>query len=224
MSKILIVDDEAQIIKFLSISLRSQGYDLILAKTGKEAVAQVALGAPDLVILDLGLPDLDGQNVLLAIREFSQVPVIILSVRNHESDKVRALDNGANDYVVKPFGVQELLARIRIQLRLRPEVLTDYNHLGLSVDYVSRCVKYQGREIRLSKKEYALLCQLTENAGKVITQTQLMQRIWGQSHLQDTHYLRILIARLRARLGEGTNQSSLIETLPGVGYRLIVED
>lgn len=224
MSKILIVDDEAQIIKFLSISLRSQGYDLIVAKTGKEAVAQVALGAPDLVILDLGLPDLDGQHVFVSIREFSQVPVIVLSVRNHESDKVRALDNGANDYVVKPFGVQELLARIRIQLRLRPDILTGYSHLGLSVDYVSRCVKYQGQEVRLSKKEYALLCQLTEHAGKVITQAQLMQRIWGKSHLEDTHYLRILIARLRARLGEDANQPSLIETLPGVGYRLIVED
>lgn len=223
MSKILLVDDEPQIIKFLSISLRSQGYELITAVTGKDAISQVALSSPDLVILDLGLPDLDGQHVLLAIREFSQVPVIVLSVRNLESDKVQALDNGANDYVVKPFGVQELLARMRIQLRLKPESMTLFDHKDLRVDYVSRQVSYQGQDIRLSKKEYALLCQLTEHAGKVLTQAQLMQRIWGPTHLEDTHYLRVLVARLRSRLGEDGNQPSLIETLPGVGYRLVME-
>ncbi|MFN3881142.1 MAG: response regulator [Nitrincola lacisaponensis] len=223
MSKILLVDDEPQIIKFLSISLRSQGYELVTATTGKEAISQVALSNPDLVILDLGLPDLDGQNVLLAIREFSQVPILVLSVRNLESDKVQALDSGANDYVVKPFGVQELLARIRIQLRLKPDSVAEFNQKNLRIDYVTRKVSYHGKEIRLSKKEYALLCQLTEHAGKVLTQTQLMQKIWGPTHLEDTHYLRILVARLRSRLGENEHKNSLIETLPGIGYRFVLD-
>lgn len=221
MSKILIVDDESQIVKFLSISLKSQGYDIAIAQTGQEAIAQVGLGNPDVVLLDLGLPDLDGQHVLQSIREFSQIPVIVLSVRNQESDKVKALDAGANDYVVKPFSVPELLARIRIQLRSTPISASSFECKGLSIHYAQRRVTYLGRDIRLSKKEYALLCCLSENPGSVMTQSQLMQRIWGKSHSDDTHYLRILVARLRARLGEDANQPSLIETLPGIGYRLI---
>ncbi|MCD8512205.1 MAG: response regulator transcription factor [Nitrincola sp.] len=223
MNKILIVDDEPHIIKFVSISLRSQGYEVLTAKTGKEAIAQVALAGPDLVILDLGLPDLDGQHVLLSIRELSQVPVIILSIRDTESDKVKALDNGANDYVVKPFSVQEFLARIRTQLRKAPKTSTNFEEKGLKIDYSTRKVTFQDIEIHLSKKEYALLSYLTEHSGKVVTQTQLIERIWGVNHLDDTHYLRILVARLRSRLGDDGHQPSIIETLPGIGYRFITD-
>lgn len=220
MARILIVDDEPQIVKFLGISLTSQGYDVISAATGHDAIAQTGLAQPDLVVLDLGLPDLDGQHVLRRIRAFSAVPVIVLSVRNKESDKVTALDSGANDYVVKPFGVLELLARIRRLLQSSAVGAAQiFSAKGLVIDYGNRVVTLNGSDIRLSKKEYALLKHLTEHAGQLLTQTWLGQHIWGTAYDEQSHYLRILVARLRARLGDDASSPQFIETEPGVGYR-----
>lgn len=220
MARILIVDDEPQIVKFLAISLTSQGYDVISAATGHDAIAQTGLAQPDLVVLDLGLPDLDGQHVLRRIREFSAVPVIVLSVRNKESDKVTALDSGANDYVVKPFGVLELLARIRRLLQSSAVGTAQvFSARGLVIDYSNRTVTLNGTDIKLSKKEYALLRYLTEHAGQLLTQAWLGQQIWGAAYDEQSHYLRILVARLRARLGDDASSPQFIETEPGVGYR-----
>lgn len=222
MPRILIVDDEKQIIKFLSISLISQAYDVISAASGHDAIAQAGLAQPDLIILDLGLPDLDGQHVLRKIREFSQVPIIVLSVRNSEFDKVSALDSGANDYVVKPFGVLELLARIRRLLQSSAVDATQIFTAGaLQIDYVRRHITLDGQEIRLSKKEYALLKLLSEHHGQLLTQSWLGAQIWGPAYDEQSHYLRILVARLRGRLGDDASNPRFIETEPGVGYRFL---
>ncbi|MDO8910045.1 MAG: response regulator transcription factor [Pseudohongiella sp.] len=222
MARILIVDDEPQIVKFLGISLGSQGYDVVSAANGHDAIAQAGLSQPDLIILDLGLPDMDGQHVLRKIREFSGVPLIVLSVRSKESDKVAALDSGANDYVVKPFGVMELLARIRRLLQSSAiGAARTFNARGLVIDYVNRQITLNGAEIKLSKKEYALLRLLTEHAGQLLTQSWLGQQIWGVAYDEQSHYLRILVARLRARLGDDASNPAFIETEPGVGYRFL---
>lgn len=222
MARILIIDDEPQIVKFLSISLGSQGYDVVSAANGHDGIAQAGLAQPDLIILDLGLPDMDGQHVLRRIREFSAVPVIMLSVRNKESDKVAALDSGANDYVVKPFGVLELLARIRRLLQSSAiGAAQTFTSNGLVIDYQNRHVSLNGTDIKLSKKEYALLRLLSEHAGQLLTQSWLGQQIWGVAYDEQSHYLRILVARLRARLGDDASNPIYIETEPGVGYRLL---
>lgn len=222
MARILIIDDEPQIVKFLGISLGSQGYDVVSASTGHDGIAQAGLAQPDLIVLDLGLPDLDGQYVLRRIREFSAVPVIMLSVRNKESDKVAALDSGANDYVVKPFGVLELLARIRRLLQSSAIGAAQiFQSNGLVIDYQNRHVSLNGTDIKLSKKEYALLRLLSEHAGQLLTQSWLGQQIWGVAYDEQSHYLRILVARLRARLGDDASNPIYIETEPGVGYRLL---
>jgi two-component system, OmpR family, KDP operon response regulator KdpE len=222
MARILIVDDEPQIVKFLGISLGSQGYDVVSAANGHDAIAQAGLSQPDLIILDLGLPDIDGQHVLRRIREFSAVPVIVLSVRSKESDKVAALDSGANDYVVKPFGVLELLARIRRLLQSSAvSAARTFTAKGLVVDYANRQVTLNDTDIKLSKKEYALLRLLTEHAGQLLTQSWLGRQIWGVAYDEQSHYLRILIARLRARLGDDASNPIFIETEPGVGYRFL---
>jgi two-component system, OmpR family, KDP operon response regulator KdpE len=222
MARILIIDDEPQIIKFLSISLGSQGYDVVSALNGRDGIAQAGLAQPDLIILDLGLPDMDGQHVLRHIREFSAVPVIVLSVRDKESDKVSALDNGANDYVVKPFSVLELLARIRRLLQSSViAVKQTFVAKGLAIDYLNRHVTLHGEDIRLSKKEFALLRHLTEHAGQLLTQSWLGRQIWGVAYDEQSHYLRILVARLRARLGDDASNPVYIETEPGVGYRFV---
>ncbi len=222
MARILIIDDEPQIVKFLSISLGSQGYDVVSALNGHDGIAQAGLSLPDLIILDLGLPDMDGQHVLRRIREFSAVPVIMLSVRSKESDKVAALDSGANDYVVKPFGVLELLARIRRLLQSSAiGAAQTFTSKGLVIDYRNRHVTLNGTDIRLSKKEYALLRCLTEHAGQLLTQSWLGQQIWGVAYDEQSHYLRILVARLRARLFDDASNPVFIETEPGVGYRFM---
>lgn len=220
MARILIVDDEPQILRFLGISLQSQAYEVITASNGQQAIAQAGLAQPDLIILDLGLPDIDGQQVLKKVREFSAVPIIVLSVRNSEADKVRALDSGANDYVVKPFGVQELLARIRRLLQSTAiNTIEVFEARGLSMDYQRRQVMLDGQEIHLSRKEYALLRLLTEHRGHLLTQAWLIRQIWGAAFEDQSHYLRILVARVRAKLGDDAGNPRFIETEPGVGYR-----
>lgn len=221
---VLVIDDEPQIRKFLRISLASQGYNVLEAATGAEGLSQVALNRPDVVVLDLGLPDMDGQQVLRDIREWSSVPVLVLSVRASEAQKVQALDSGANDYVTKPFGIQEFLARIRALLRQAPSADAQEVALEigpLTIDLAYRRVLLDGVEVALTRKEYAVLAQLSRHPGRVITQQQLLKDIWGPTHLENSHYLRIVVGHLRQKLADDPTSPRFIATEPGVGYRLL---
>ena len=221
---ILVIDDEPQIRKFLRISLVSQGYTVLEAATGAEGLSQAALGRPDVLVLDLGLPDMDGQQVLREFREWSRVPVLVLSVRASEAQKVQALDGGANDYVTKPFGIQEFLARIRALLRQASvgEVQESALELGpLTVDLAFRRVLLDGVEVALTRKEYAVLAQLARYPGRVITQQQLLKDIWGPTHTENSHYLRIVVGHLRQKLADDPTRPRFIVTEAGVGYRLL---
>lgn len=221
---VLVIDDEAQIRKFLRISLSAQGYRVLEAGNGRDGLAQAALGKPDLVVLDLGLPDMDGQAVLRELRAWSQVPVMVLSVRASESEKVLALDGGANDYVTKPFGIQEFLARVRALLRQatgdsRQDVVVRSG--ALAVDFAYRRVNLAGTEVALTPKEYAVLAMLAHHLGRVVTQQQLLKDIWGPSHADDSHYLRVVVGHLRQKLGDDPTAPQFIVTEAGVGYRLL---
>lgn len=221
---ILVIDDEPQIRKFLRISLVSQGYKVLEAATGTDGLSQAALSKPDLLVLDLGLPDMDGQQVLSEFREWSSVPVLVLSVRASEVQKVQALDAGANDYVTKPFGIQEFLARVRALLRQvpvgdKPEAAVNIG--PLTVDLAYRRVLLEGVEVSLTRKEYAVLAQLARYPGRVITQQQLLRDIWGPTHTEDSHYLRIVVGHLRQKLADDPAAPRFIVTEAGVGYRLM---
>jgi two-component system KDP operon response regulator KdpE len=225
-ARILIVDDEPQIRKFLEISLRSQGYLVTQAACGRDALELLATGGADLVVLDLGLPDLDGQEVLRELRGWSSVPVLVLSVRAAEGEKVRALDAGASDYVTKPFGIQELMARVRGLLRASgsaaetPPVFDDGH---LRIDLARRWVARGGEPVTLSRKEYEVLAALVRHAGRVVTQPQLLREIWGPGHVEDTHYLRVVVGKLRQKLGDAAAAPRYLQTEPGVGYRFVGE-
>jgi two-component system, OmpR family, KDP operon response regulator KdpE len=223
--RVLVIDDEPQIRRFLEISLRAQGYAVIEAGTGRAGLEALATQGADLVILDFGLPDLDGQAVLQSLREWSQVPVIVLTVRAGEGEKVAALDAGANDYVTKPFGVQELMARVRALLRAHAQPADDaspvYDDGRLRIDLLRREVSIAGESVILSRKEYALLALLLRHAGRVVTQPQLLRELWGPTHQEDTHYLRILVAKLRQKLGDNAAAPRWIATEPGVGLRFL---
>ena len=227
MTRILVIDDEPQIRRFLNISLESQGYDIIEAECGQKGIQLAALEQPDLIILDLGLPDLDGQEVLKEIRAFSETPLIVLSVRNSEREKVQALDNGCNDYVEKPFGVKELLARIRAVLRTRSHTrdtaATSWDNGTLRIDFVSRTVSLKGERIRLSPREYELLVEFVQHPGQMLTQQYLLKKFWGSDHLDDSHYLRIYIRQIRNKICDDPTRPQYIETEAGVGYRFIAE-
>lgn len=223
-ARVLVIDDEPQIRKFLEISLRSQGYRVSLAATGQEGLDALAVQGPDLVVLDMGLPDRDGLAVLKDLREWSRVPVIVLTVRSGEAEKVAALDAGANDYVTKPFGVQELMARVRALLRPHAAPVNAapvFDDGSLHVDLARREVSLDGNAVILSRKEYALLALLVQHAGRVVTQPQLLRELWGPTHQQDTHYLRILVAKLRQKLGDDAASPRWIATEPGVGLRFL---
>lgn len=224
--RVLVIDDEPQIRRFLRISLGSQGFEVVEAPSGTLGLSQAEAGGIDVVLLDLGLPDMDGQALLESLRQHSDVPVIILSVREQEDEKVRALDNGANDYVTKPFGIRELLARIRAVLRRHqndaslPET-SRYRHGGVAIDLETRQVLLDGAMVHLTPKEYAVLAHLVRHAGRVVTQTQLLREIWGPVHAQDTHYLRIVVSKLRHKLGDDPQSPAFLQTEAGVGYRLL---
>jgi two-component system KDP operon response regulator KdpE len=226
--RILVIDDEPQIRRFLDISLRAQGYVVALAESGRAGLAELAAHGADLVVLDIGLPDLDGHEVLGELRQWSQVPVIMLTVRDGEAEKVAALDGGANDYVTKPFGVQELMARIRSLLRARiapadtAMPLFDDGHLH--VDLGRREVTLDGEPVVLSRKEFALLALLLQHAGRVVTQPQLLRELWGPDHQDDTHYLRILVGKLRQKIGDDATAPRYIATEPGVGLKFVVRE
>ncbi|MGK9164826.1 response regulator transcription factor [Inquilinus limosus] len=224
--RILVIDDEPQIRRFLKISLAADGYVPIEAAGGTEGLERVMQDRPDLVILDLGLPDIDGQQVLSRIRELSAVPVIVLSVRAGEAEKVEALDRGANDYVTKPFGIAELTARLRAALRHRgqEEAEAVIEAGPLTVDVPHRRVRLDGREIRLSKKEFEILRLLAAHHGRVVTHQKILREVWGPAHIDAMQYLRVYVGQLRQKLGDDPARPHLIATEPGVGYRLVVED
>jgi two-component system, OmpR family, KDP operon response regulator KdpE len=222
-ARVLVVDDEPQIRRFLSVSLGLHEYTVVEAQTGNEAIRLCTTAQPDLVILDLGLPDMDGREVLSRIREWSQVPVIVLSVRFDEQDKIDALDRGADDYVTKPFSMGELLARMRNALRHRAGATEEsplFSSGGLSVDLTRRVVTVEGDEIRLSRKEYEVLRTLVKHAGKVVTHQQLLREVWGPAHINETQYLRVYVGQLRQKIERDPTQPRYIMTEAGVGYRL----
>jgi two-component system KDP operon response regulator KdpE len=221
--KVLIIDDELQIRRILRVSLDANGYEVCEAGGGKEGVYTAATEKPDVIILDLGLPDLDGLAVLRQIREWSRVPIIILSVRNSEKEKVAALEAGADDYMTKPFGINELIARLHVALRHRPEPqveLREFHNGHLHLDLINRVVKSDETVVKLTATEYALLLQFVKNAGKVLTHRHLMKEVWGPYHEDETQYLRVYMAQLRKKLELDPTKPTLFLTEPGVGYRM----
>jgi two-component system KDP operon response regulator KdpE len=218
----LIIDDELQIRRFLRISLESNGYRVHEAPNGQEGLAQASVLRPDVVVLDLGLPDVDGLDVLKRLREWSQVPVIILSVRDADAEKIAALDAGADDYLTKPFSVGELLARLRVARRhAQPLPESAVFHLGpLAVDLSRRLVTLNDEPVKLTPTEYALLRLLIQHAGKVLTHRQILREVWGPEYVDETHYLRVYVAQMRQKLESDPNRPSILLTEPGVGYRL----
>jgi len=225
--RILVVDDEPQIRRFLRLGLDGHGFEVLEAATAAEALRVAATGRPDLVVLDLGLPDREGFDVLAALREWSRVPVIVLSVRGREDEKVRAFELGGDDYVVKPFGMAELLARIRAALRRRVEAEAPepvFRVGGLEVDLVRRMVRAGGREVRLSPKQYRLLQVLVANSGKVVTHRQLLSDVWGAAHRDDVQYLRVFMQKLRRQIEDDPARPVYLITELGVGYRLRAPD
>ena len=227
MDSILIVEDEAPIRKFLRISLEAHGFTVHEARTGSDGLATCMSEHPVLVILDLGLPDMDGQEFITRLREWSTVPIVVLSVRSDEEQKVAALDAGANDYVTKPFGISELLARVRAALRNRGEdadPLAILDSGSLCVDLPKRQVSVNGKEIQLSRKEFALLALLVRHADQVLTHQQILHEIWEPEQSRAIHHLRVLVGQLRQKLGDDPTRPHFIHTVQGVGYRLALSD
>jgi two-component system, OmpR family, KDP operon response regulator KdpE len=224
---IVAVEDDPQIRRFLRTGLQSHGFEIHEAETGAMGIAEAANRKPDLVILDLGLPDMDGVEVVRKIREWSAMPVIVLSARAMETDKVAALDAGADDYLTKPFGLGELLARIRVALRHARRGAQDkdgpYAVAGLKVDLAHRRVAVDGREVHLTPIEYRLLSVLVKHAGKVLTHRQLLTEVWGPGHVERNHYLRIYMGNLRQKLEADPARPRFLLTEAGVGYRLAAE-
>lgn len=223
--QVLVIDDEPQIHRFLSPALNAAGYEPKRADSGQEGLRGIALWSPDAVVLDLGLPDMDGKDVLARAREFYTGPIIVLSARDREAEKIAALDLGANDYVEKPFGVGELLARIRAGLRqvvARPAPSGPIQIGDVLIDLEYRQVERGDAIVRLTPKEYQVLAHLAHDAGKVVGHRDLLTAVWGAAHKNDTQYLRVVVGQLRQKLEQDPSKPTLIETEPGVGYRLKV--
>jgi two-component system, OmpR family, KDP operon response regulator KdpE len=225
---ILLVEDELPIRRFLRSSLAGQDYRLVEAETGQQALRLAAQQPPDLVILDLGLPDIDGQEVLRQLREWLHAPIIVLSARDQEKQKVAALDNGADDYLTKPFSTAELLARMRVALRHSARAGGEGDSASfavgaLRVDLAARRIFVRDKEIHLTPLEYKLLTTLIRHAGKVLTQRFLLKEVWGPHHLQETHYLRVFMASLRRKIEDDPAEPRYLLTEQGVGYRLACE-
>ncbi len=219
----LVVDDETAILRFLRPALAANNYDVATAKTAETAIRRTASETPDIVVLDLGLPDADGKDVIRQVRQFSDVPIIVLSARHREADKIEALDLGADDYVNKPFGVGELLARMRTALRhrmLRRAEIPVIKAGDLEIDNVRHRVTRAGREVRLTPKEFELLSFLARHAGMVLTHRQILAAVWGPSYTQDMAYLRVHVGHRRQKIELNPNDPEVIVTEPGVGYRI----
>lgn len=227
-TKVLIVDDEPQILRALRAGLTAHGYDVVSAADGEEALDKAATELPDAVILDLNLPRLSGLDVCKSLREWSSVPIIVLSVRDAERDKVTALDLGADDYLTKPFGTDELLARLRVALRHAaretnpPEPVVRAGNV--TIDLARRIVKRGEDEVRLTATEFKLLAYLATNAGRVLTHTQILEHVWGPGYETETQNLRVYISQLRRKLDPEGSQPQMITTEPGVGYRFIADE
>jgi two-component system KDP operon response regulator KdpE len=220
--RVLVVDDEPQIHRFLRPALTAVGYEVQAAENGRDALRLISTAPPDVVVLDLGLPDMDGKDVLREARSFSKVPIIILSARDHEMEKILAFDAGADDYVEKPFAIGELMARLRAALR----------HVGhesrepakieigpLCIDFVKHLVMKNGVAVKLTPKEYDILAMLARHSGRLLTHRQLLTAVWGPAHEDDTQYLRVYVGQLRAKIEENPSSPRLVLTEPGVGYR-----
>lgn len=221
---ILIIDDEAQIRRFLRVSLEAAGYRIVEAATGQDGVVQAAMSHPNVVILDLGLPDMSGLEVLVKIREWSAMPIIVLSVQDGEHDKIAALDGGADDYVTKPFTMGELLARLRVATRHAqplPET-PEFRNGHLHVDFVHRHVAVHGQPVKLTATEYNLLLLFIKHAGRVLTHRQILKEVWGPQTVEQTQYLRVYMAQLRKKLELDPGQPQLFLTESGVGYRMVL--
>jgi two-component system, OmpR family, KDP operon response regulator KdpE len=218
---ILIIDDEIQIRRLLEITLSADGYDVMVASTGKEGLIDAAVHHPSLVILDLGLPDIDGHEVLKKLREWFTKPVIVLSVRNSEDDIIRALDNGANDYLTKPFRSGELLARIRAAIR-HSEIKNDQPVIeieNLTIDLTNHTAKKDGELIKLTSTEFSLLSLLAKNQGRVLTHQYILKEVWGYGYIEQTQYLRVFVAQLRKKIEDDPAKPRLLFTESGIGYR-----
>lgn len=222
-SRVLVVDDEAAILRFLKPALEANGYDMSSTATVADAVKRIAADAPDIVLLDLGLADGDGKDVLRRVREWSDVPVIVLSARDREAEKIDSLDLGADDYVNKPFNVGELMARMRTALRHRLQRNAETPSLragDLEVDVVRHRAMRAGVELKLTPKEFELLSFLAKNAGRVLTHRQILAAVWGAAHTADTQYLRVYIGQLRQKIEDKADDPRIILTEPGIGYRI----
>jgi two-component system KDP operon response regulator KdpE len=221
---ILLIEDEAQMRRFLRVSLTTSGYGLVEAETAADGLGQAAARVPDLVLLDLGLPDLDGLEVTQRLRGWSSVPIIVISARGREDQKIAALDAGADDFVTKPFGVGELLARIRVALRHAARAGSapslEFSVGELTVDLARRQVRLRGAEVHLTPIEYKLLATLVKHAGQVVTHGQLLRDVWGPNSTEQTHYLRVYMGQLRHKLELTPGRPRYLVTEPGVGYRL----
>lgn len=221
--RILIVDDEPQILRFLKPALIAGGYEVAQAMNGREALRRIETFRPEAIVLDLGLPDMDGKTIIVQARQVCDTPIIVLSARDQEPEKIAALDLGADDYVAKPFGIGELLARIRATLRPRKPPAEDAQHIRIAdvaIDLPAHRVTRAGATITLTPKEFDLLVLLARNAGRVMTHRQLLSQIWGPAHVEDTQYLRVFIGQLRSKLEQDPTEPKLIVTEPGVGYRM----
>jgi two-component system KDP operon response regulator KdpE len=222
----LVIDDEVQIRRLLRLTLEDQGYRVFEAVNGQEGLLEAAQRRPDVVLLDLGLPDMDGVEVLKRLREWSRVPILVLSVRDREEQKIAALDNGADDYVTKPFSSGELLARLRVAQRhgQPPPDTAVFRSGNLEVDLTARIVKMKGKEVKLTATEYALLRLFVQHAGRVLTHRQILREVWGPNYEEQTHYLRVYVGHLRDKLEVDPGCPALLITEPGIGYRLISKD
>ncbi|MCF1463624.1 response regulator [Agrobacterium vitis] len=223
--RILVVDDEPQILRFLRPALAAAGYEVIEADTGKQALALVATAVPDLLILDLGLPDMDGKEVIAQLRHWNPIPIIVLSARDREIEKIAALDLGADDYLEKPFGIGELTARIRVALRHKPQAepapsIIRSGELVIDIDH--RLVTRADQPVKLTPKEYDLLRLLATHAGRVLTHGALLKEVWGPAHAHDLQYLRVFIRQIRAKIEKDESQPAIILTEAGVGYRFVL--
>ncbi len=227
-TKLLIIDDELAIRRFLRASVPNEDFELEEAATGKEGISKVASTSPDVVLLDLGLPDMDGIEVAREIRTWAQVPIIVVSARHREDDKILALDVGADDYMTKPFSVGELLARVRVALRhsqrMGQEATPVYECLGVKVDLAAHRAWKDGEEVHLTPIEFNLLALLAKHAGKVVTHRQLLSEVWGEAYSDELQYLRVYAGQLRHKLESNPAQPKLLTTEPGVGYRLRAPD
>lgn len=224
--RILVVDDEPQILRFLKPSLTAAGYDVIVATTGKDALKIAATQSPDVILLDLGLPDMDGKDAIRELRSWSKIPILVVSARDREAEKIAAFDLGADDYVNKPFGIGELTARLRTALRHAAQQASEQTHLhsgALEVDILAHKVTLHGSPVKLTPKEFELLAILVRNAGRLLTHRQILAAVWGSAHTEDLQYLRVFIGQLRQKLKAAPDAPDLILTEPGIGYRLQIE-